>query len=59
MHRPSVEYAAAEQYAKAVERHFDAAQELVRQGKIADAEEVAKGAVILRDLVRHELKVER
>lgn len=59
MHRPSVEYEAARQYARAVERHFDDAQRLVREGKPDAAERIAKGAVILRDLARYELRVGR
>jgi hypothetical protein len=59
LHRPSAEYEAAKQYARAVERHFDTAHRLVCEGKPDAAERIAKGAAALRMDARYELKVER
>lgn len=56
--RPNAEYEAARQYARAVERHFDEAQRLIREGKPDAAERIAKGAAALRMDARYELRAD-
>jgi hypothetical protein len=54
--RPPAEYEAARQYAQAVERHFDHAHRLVIEGKVDEAERIARGAVALRMDARYEVR---
>lgn len=56
LRRPTADEAAAYQYARAVERHFAAAHRLVRAGKPAAAERIARGAAALRTEARYELR---
>lgn len=54
--RPTADEEAARQYAKAVERHFDDANWLLRNGQPDAAERIAKGAAALRMDARFEVR---
>lgn len=58
MRRRPAEYEAGRQYARAIEKHFDEAERLLREGKPDAAERIAKGAAILRIDARYELRGE-
>ncbi len=54
--RPDAREEAGRQYARAVERHFNRAERLLRWNQTEAADRVAKGAVALRMDARFELR---